>query len=288
MLKTVPDPQSIVLSVQLYRMLITAYPAMFRREYGEPMVQAFRDSARQASREGSLLALWARVLIDTFKTVVEEHIRGGVYMTREKLIRLCGWGMILGSLLIFVGWMAESRPVYDQYNLRSLPIDRYANMAAVPLISMGIALTSLGTLGLLARYGRQAGSFGRLSLGFSIFSGLVSALGAAGLAFSDSNPSWSMFFFGWGFQSLFLALFGIASLRLRLLPRWNGLPLLTGIWVPAFMLISMVYEQATGAWLDLPEAIFIALFLVLGAGLAGIGYLLQSQVSADSAASGAV
>jgi hypothetical protein len=289
MLKAATDPHSIVLSVQFYRMVLSAYPAGFRREYGEPMVQAFRDSARQANRNGggmALLSLWGRILIDSIQTIFEEHLQGVTHMTREKFIRLSGWALILGSLMILVGWLAESRPEYNPYDYRSLTIDRYANLAAVPLISLGIAFTSLGMIGLWIRHGRGVGEFGRTSLGFGILSGFVSAVGAAGLAVYDSDPWWSMFFLGWGLQSLFLALFGWANLRRKLLPRWNGLPFLTGIWMPFFILISILYEQVTGSWLELPDAILLALFLVVSGGLAGIGYLLQSPANQTSPAPG--
>jgi hypothetical protein len=291
MLKSATDPQPIVLSVQLYRLLVSAYPAGFRREYGEPMVQAFRDSARQANQEGggvALLALWGRILVDTFKTVVEEYVHGGVHMTRDKFIRLAGWALLLGSFLIFAGWLAETRPQYDPYNFRSLPIDHYANLAALPLVGLGMSLISLGMLGMLVRYGRAAGSLGRFSLGFGALCGLVSAVGVIGLAVYDSNPWWSMFFLGWGLQSLFLALFGVASLQRQVLPRWNSLPLLTGIWIPAYMFISLLYEQATGSWMDVPEAVFWALFLVLLVGMSGLGYLLQSSVNEGAVSPGAV
>jgi hypothetical protein len=282
MAKTQADSRSTDFSVRLYRSLVGIYPANFRREYGEPMVQAFRDSARRAAQEGgelALLELWGRILVDTMKTVVEEHIQGGVYMTREKFIRLAGWALIFGSLFILTGWLAESRPDYNPYNYRSLLIDLYANLAALPLVSLGIALTSLGMVGMFLRYGKEAGGFGRYSLGFGILSGLVSATGVIGLAVSDSEPWWSMFFLGWGLQSLFLAMFGWVNLRHNLLPRWNGLPFLTGIWMPSFMAISIVYEQATGSWLELPEAIFLIIFVVMCGGLAGLGYLMQSPAN---------
>ncbi len=38
-------------SARLYRLLLVAYPARFRREYAEPMVQVFRDCCREAKRQ---------------------------------------------------------------------------------------------------------------------------------------------------------------------------------------------------------------------------------------------
>ncbi|MGW8252111.1 MAG: hypothetical protein ACWGO1_15835 [Anaerolineales bacterium] len=244
------------------------------------MAQVFRDCSRRAYQDGgglALMALWARTTLDYLKTMVEEYARGGTYMTREKFIKLSGWALLVGSISILIGWLAESRPEYSQFNAASLPIDRYANLAAVPLVIMGVLLVSLGMLGLQARYGGKAGGFGRLTLVIGALSGLVSAVGMVGLAIYDSDPWWSLFFMGWVIQYLMLALFGIVCLRRQLLPRWNGLPLLAGIWLPVFMLVSLVYENATGSWVELPDAVFIFLFSIGAFGFAGLGYLLQSD-----------
>ena len=198
-------------------------------------------------------------------------------MTREKFIKLSGWALLVGSISILIGWLAESRPEYSQFNAASLPIDRYANLAAVPLVIMGVLLVSLGMLGLQARYGGEAGGFGRFALVFGALCGLVSAIGMVGLAIYDSDPWWSLFFLGWVAQYLMLALFGIVCLRRQVLPRWRGLPLLAGIWLPAFMLLSLIYESATGSWVEWPDAVFIFLFAIGAIGFAGLGYLLQAD-----------
>jgi hypothetical protein len=108
------------------------------------------------------------------------------------------------------------------------------------------------------------------------------------LSISDSNPWWSMFFFGWIVQYLMLALFGVVCIRHHLLPRWNSLPLLAGIWLPVFMLISMLYELSTGKWLELPDVVFIVLFMTGAVGFGLLGYLLQSDSLPATPAAGAV
>ncbi len=67
-------------------------------------------------------------------------------------------------------------------------------------------------------------------------------MGAFGLAYSDTGPWWDLFTFGWFLQMLSLAIFGVAALKLKLLPRWNGLPLLAGLWLPVMVLFSMGFE----------------------------------------------
>jgi len=287
MFKAAGDPQPVIYSVQLYRALLAAYPSEFRTNYAEPMVQVFRDACRRACREGgsvALIALWARTTLDMIMTVIEEHARRGVHMTREKFIKLTGWAMILGAFLFMVGWLAANRPEYNQYNAASLPIDRFANLAGIPLAALGLVLISLGLLGMLLRYGSKAGG-SRLWLGLGAVSGLVSAVGAVWMGVDDSGPGWYLFFLGLFFQFSALALFGVVNLRHRLLPRWNGLPLLAGVWLPGIILLSGLFELTTGTMLDSPQAVFNLLWLFSLLMIAGLGYLLQSDPAALSAAS---
>ncbi len=290
MLKTRSDPSLVSLSTRVYRALLAAYPPRFRQEYGSSMLQVFRVSCRREYQEGEvlgLLAVWGRTALDYLITLIEEYAHGGTNMTREKFIKLSGWALIIGSVAIFVGWMAESRPDYDQFNAAALPIDRYASMAAAPLIVLGILLVSVGMLGLLRRYGARAGGFWRACLGLGALSGHVSAAGMVGMSISENEPWWSMFLFGWVLQYLMLALFGVVCIQRRILPRWNGLPLLAGIWLPGFILISLVYELQTGTWFEPQDAVFFALFMSGAVGFAGLGYLLQSDSSPSAPAAGA-
>jgi hypothetical protein len=60
-------PRLVALSLSLYRLLLAAYPAAFRQEYGEAMVQLFRDTALDGYRQRGpwgLLAVWVRTLVD--------------------------------------------------------------------------------------------------------------------------------------------------------------------------------------------------------------------------------
>lgn len=68
--------QVVEWSTSLYRLLLAAYPATFRAEYGEAMAQLFRDAARAEYRQRGLcglLALWMRTLLDWTISVVREH-----------------------------------------------------------------------------------------------------------------------------------------------------------------------------------------------------------------------
>jgi len=191
-------------------------------------------------------------------------------MTREKFYKLCGWALILGPILFILGLWASSRPQYDVHNAAAIYIDRYANQVAVPLAMLGMVLISLGLVGLLMRYSPGLNGASIL-LGTSALAGLVSALGIAMLAVYDSDPWWSMFILGLGVQFLALAIFGLVNLRLRLFPRWNGLPVLA-LWFPVAMLLSLGLIP----W-EVSIQVFIGLWILTCVAFAGLGYLLVAM-----------
>lgn len=78
--------RKLALSVRLYRLLLAAYPAEFRQEYGPHMAQVFRDRCRDAQRgqggRGSvrlagLARVWMETMLDLARTAPEEHLQNG-------------------------------------------------------------------------------------------------------------------------------------------------------------------------------------------------------------------
>ena len=49
------DPVVIVFAERWFRLLVRAYPASFREEMGDAMVEAFRDRARDAYRQSGAI-----------------------------------------------------------------------------------------------------------------------------------------------------------------------------------------------------------------------------------------
>jgi hypothetical protein len=79
----------ISLSERLYGLVLLVYPAVYRREYGFLMQQAFRDLYGEArQREGWLgvLRLWKRVLRDVGWTALDEHLDAYEHGSRMKKI----------------------------------------------------------------------------------------------------------------------------------------------------------------------------------------------------------
>lgn len=63
--------------VRIYRMLIRAYPASFRREYGSEMTEVFRDLAQEAWQERGVIGLallWLRTVPDFLLSGAAQHL----------------------------------------------------------------------------------------------------------------------------------------------------------------------------------------------------------------------
>ena len=96
------------LSERIYRALLAAYPAEFRREYGAEIEQVFRDLCReQLDREGlvGLIGLWIRALLDLATSAIAERrsglgcANGEEEMSRDRRLAWIGSALLLAPLL---------------------------------------------------------------------------------------------------------------------------------------------------------------------------------------------
>jgi hypothetical protein len=273
--KTSDETRLLSLSIHLYRSLLAVYPSEFQRAYGGPMLQVFRDCCLQALSESGhhrLLALWIRTIFDTVQTAIEEHSQRGVEMTKEKFYKLSGWAMTIGPVLFLIGIWASTLPKYSPYNAALTPINRYEKAAAAPLVFFGLLFISLGILGMLLRYSPRLDGAG-ISLGVAAFAGLVSAVGVTlELASNYESNVYIVFILGLVIQYTAFVVFGIISMRRRLLPRWNGLPLLAA-WIPPGVIILSLEITP---W-DASSQVWTVLWILTCGMFAGLGYLLQSD-----------
>ncbi len=209
-------------------------------------------------------------------------------MTRETFQKLSGWALLMGAVSLTIGLPAHSRPNYNPDNMSQLPIDRFANASDGFLIVFGFLLCALGMVGLLIRYGRAAGAWGRFGLGAGAFSALVAAArrrhrhGEPGQFGSLADVLLGMTFMFGG-----LLVFGVACIRRKLLPRWNALPLLAAVWLPLFTLLGIVSQALTGNFLDLSATASAALGLASFGGLALLGYALLTAAETTYPQAGA-
>jgi len=62
------------MSERIYRLLLLAYPADFRREFGDDMTQVFRTRARTAGAFAQRARFWRRTLTDWIASAARERI----------------------------------------------------------------------------------------------------------------------------------------------------------------------------------------------------------------------
>lgn len=296
MLKTdLSDPGLIALSTLIYRLLLTFYPVRFRREYGPHMAQVFRDYCMKTHRQSGIpgmLVLWARTLYDWFKTVIEEQLNRETEMTREKFIRLSGWGMILGAITLMLGFLADASTVRGwMYSLLGSPetqegFELYRTVSDSVggwLGFAGLLLLMAGITGLRLRYGKLAGPFGNTSLLLSIISGGIAAIAMVSSIFIEWDGWWNTLWFGIASLLAFLALFGVAALRAKPMPRWNGLPVLAGVGFPWLTVIALLFQTVDGNWWQPPGWLLNGMWLMTISGLVLLGYVLQGDAPQEQA-----
>ena len=280
------DPSAVSISISLYGLLLVTYPSGFRHEYGPHMAQVFRDCTLRSYRQDGLpglLDLWIHTVLDYFRSVVEEHLQQGVHMSKSKFIRLSGWALLLGAIAFFVAYLIDLRdvPPYHPNNFLSRPIDLYFEYATSILIPGSLLLFLVGMTGLFLRYRDEVNIFGKSGLIIGIIGGVLSFAGSI-LLITESEPAWTIFIAGFLIYFIGLVIFGVATLRDTPLPRWKILPILTGIWFPLQVLIGSQMNWSDTVTLD------IVGFLLTAVGLAGLGYLLQSDSKPASSEAGTV
>jgi hypothetical protein len=76
------------ISYRFYGWLLLAYPPEFRQDFGDQMLQVFRDCYRAEASNGSLTRFWLRMLLDLILTAAKERTdnsgRKGVLMSNRR------------------------------------------------------------------------------------------------------------------------------------------------------------------------------------------------------------
>jgi len=279
----------IVVSVRVYQALLVAYPTKFQQEYGPHMLQVFRDCCLRTFHQGGtngMARLWAVTLFDLVQSLVSEHAHKEIEMKKEmkpRDIRMAGWAIIVGSVVFVLGVFIDALLPNNNW---------YVIIAIVSMISM--PLLAFGLLGLRRRYGDQVGVFGKnilligsvLGLPMSII-GYFGEVGFFGRVFYEI---WVLIFAGPMVLFACLALFGIAALSKKPLPRWNMVPIIAGAWYPIFILAYFIVSVRTGDWdsfeAGAPEwfvAVASILLIIQSVALMALGYILKSDVPEEAA-----
>jgi hypothetical protein len=270
--------RSIQLSLVLYRTLLVAYPAAFRRAYGAQMLQVFRDRCRQATQaqgRRGLLALWVPTLADLFRTALAERLATTRPLARPFLSRLCGLLLLVSaSLTLLLDLYAL---VYAWLGLSlHLPTPELLGFTAGDLVVAVPLFSVWGLLGLLLRsrtwFGWLGGSLALLGqllfISFPLLDYWWLTPDDAGAIFNQysgtsgfaPDPAGAIHLIaqllglvGLVVAPLGLLLFGLAVWRARMLGPWSVVGLLlflaTGLqlwgWLPA-MGIGLPFGMDSG------------------------------------------
>jgi hypothetical protein len=113
---------------RVYALLLLLYPASFRREYGDSMLQLFEDQRRAARGSGGYAMLWWKTLRDLARSVPAAHSRDAMRTPSmgPKLV----WSVVVVLALVFLvnavvlpGWIGR------------VPSGEAAAVAAAPVVA---------------------------------------------------------------------------------------------------------------------------------------------------------
>jgi hypothetical protein len=271
------DLPIVALSVRLYQLLLFAYPSRFQQEYGFEMAQVFRDCCLRTIRRSGMngiLDLWLSTLLDLAQSVIAEHMQKETQMKKEMKpedIRRAGWALILAGISFVFSIFVAIEAGEDGSTL-ALPL----------LVFVSLPLLVFGVLGLRNRYGETVGSFGKNILLIGIILGPVTSL--LGFFLSAVGELWLLAWAGPAVLFICLALFGMATITAKPLPRWNVLPILAGLAYPAIILFHVVNSLMTRDWSGsgMPYVVIIILITIQGIALLALGYLLKADVPEET------
>lgn len=192
-------------------------------------------------------------------------------MSKPELIKKSGWMFIAGALA-FITILTGSDPI------------------AIPGSVVSAILLAVGMSSLRAAYGETIGRLGRSFLFLGMLGPVLWCIGMGSMLIfgvTDTQVSeglWVFLFLGPAISLLGLALFGVAALRAKPMPRLNWLPVFAGIWYPVTFTLFSVYDIShQGAFPDqyLPELVLMMVIQFLA--LCILGFVLIDDSSKEMA-----
>jgi hypothetical protein len=212
--------------------------------------------------------------------VFKEHLRKEFDMNRNIFVRLAGWSLMVGAVLFLPG--ASAMMLYDtQY---AIEFDSPVLQVYMWIMFLSPVLLAVGLMGLRTRYGVG----GPLVVSGAVVGGLLVIVGTFGQMFapvySVSENYYGVWLFGAYILFVSLTFFGVVALRKKPLPRWNALPLVSGLWLAIVPLIGPLFllgirRLSVEAYL----VILIAGFIVTAVAQIMLGYILQADALQEMA-----
>ena len=106
-----------MLSEKLYRALLVAHPREHRREYGELMVQLFRDRMRRDGGGLGILKVWFDMLVDLVTSALKEHGNGGGMTARAWAENGSTRQVVVWATMLFLGYRILGEFVSEPWGL---------------------------------------------------------------------------------------------------------------------------------------------------------------------------
>ena len=126
---------------QVYDLLLYVYPPSFRREYGEPMAQLFRDETRESLRKGGIIDLISylfHTLVDLLLSMSSEHMNKIVQTTKEEAMKWLALSFVFLGLISGIFGMVNPEAIFDFFDLFLTPGGLIAGGAM--RVAFGVAL----------------------------------------------------------------------------------------------------------------------------------------------------
>jgi hypothetical protein len=143
---------------------------------------------------------------------------------------------------------------------------------------IGPILLTLGMLGFSARFREGIGTVGKAMLLIGVFGGAVSLVGGAGQWIGgDSDSLFTVYMIGLMVLFGCLVPFGVMTLIQKPFPRWNGLPLVAGLWIFVGFFGSQIEKLTAVSLVGVVSTLFFASIFLSGAAVVFLGILVLSD-----------
>jgi hypothetical protein len=138
-------------------------------------------------------------------------------------------------------------------------------------------LLVIGLAGFGAYYRDRLGRTGRVLLLASALGSSISLIGDLSLAITAMDWLWALRQTGILLLLLSMILFGLACLIRRPLPRYNGIPFLIGISIPAGIYFGLLYHDAVGTQFDSGSPVTFTILATMCLGFILLGNMLRTD-----------
>lgn len=131
-------------SERIYGFLLKFYPKSYRKEFGEEMKYVFSKSLKDAYTENGeqgIFTLWKRIITDTCKSLVRQHIenqRGGGHMRTKS-------NDIIMQNKVFI-WIALGTVLVLMIPLMAMQISSDVDWGLLDFTVIGVLLFGMGSV----------------------------------------------------------------------------------------------------------------------------------------------